>query len=79
MLNWIAAAWCQRMHTSTMWPIHGKYICPRCLREYAVSWEGLPHPREYADPALKNAGIPVASPIAPQITSTVSLVSRLVQ
>ena len=25
-----------------MWPIHGKYICPQCLREYPVAWEGSP-------------------------------------
>jgi len=51
------------MHSRTMWPIHGKYTCPQCLREYAVSWEGLPKSQEYADPALKNAGIRITSPI----------------
>jgi hypothetical protein len=61
MLNRIAVAWCQRMHTRPMWPIHGKYTCPQCLREYAVNWEGLPNTKEYADPALKNAGIPITS------------------
>jgi hypothetical protein len=60
-LNRIAVAWCQKMHTRTMWPMHGKYTCPQCMREYAVSWEGLPNPKEYADPALKNAGIPITS------------------
>jgi hypothetical protein len=30
------------MHSKAMWPIHGKYICPDCLREYPVAWEDLP-------------------------------------
>jgi len=60
MFNRIATAWCQKMHTRAMWPIHGKYTCPQCLREYPVAWEGLPKPTEYADPALRNAGIPGA-------------------
>jgi hypothetical protein len=25
-----------------MWPIHGKYICTRCLQEYPVFWETEP-------------------------------------
>jgi hypothetical protein len=28
------------MHRNAMWPIHGKYICPECLREHAVRWDG---------------------------------------
>jgi hypothetical protein len=58
MFHRIGTAWCQKMHTRAMWPIHGKYTCSRCLREYPVTWEGLPKPTEYADPALKDAGIP---------------------
>jgi len=38
MLNWIANLWCRKMHSGAMWPIHGRYICPRCLREYTVEW-----------------------------------------
>ena len=57
MINWIRTTWCKSMHTEAMWPMHGKYICPRCLREYPVAWEGAgnrgrlcgrifaPHPR----------------------------------
>ena len=40
MKNWIAQVWCKTMHSKAMWPIHGKYICPTCLREYPVVWEG---------------------------------------
>ncbi len=39
MLNWMRVTWCKSMHTEAMWPINGKYICPRCLHEYPVPWE----------------------------------------
>lgn len=39
MLNWISGIWCKTMHRKAMWPIHGRYLCPQCLHEYAVSWE----------------------------------------
>ena len=32
----IEQLWCENMHTETMWPIHGKYRCGKCLREYAA-------------------------------------------
>jgi hypothetical protein len=44
MLNWMRTTWCKNVHTGAMWPINGKYICPRCLHEYAVPWE-TPAPR----------------------------------
>lgn len=34
----ISIFWCKSMHSKAMWPIHGKYICPDCLREYPVAW-----------------------------------------
>ncbi len=34
------------MHSKAMWPIHGKYICPDCLREYPVAWTGIPTDQE---------------------------------
>jgi hypothetical protein len=40
MWNRIADLWCRKMHTDAMWPIHGKYVCKRCLREHPVVWEG---------------------------------------
>ena len=46
MKNWIAQAWCKKMHSGAMWPIHGKYIYPRCLREYPVAWGGPARPPE---------------------------------
>lgn len=42
----VAEAWCQLTHPEPMWPIHGHYICPKCLRTYPVRWEsrlGPPH------------------------------------
>lgn len=38
MVEWFSAFWCRKMHTRTMWPIHGKYVCPQCFREYPVNW-----------------------------------------
>lgn len=39
MFQWIGKTWCRRLHGKPMWPIHGRYICSRCLREYPVYWE----------------------------------------
>jgi len=39
MIERILAAWCRNMHDGAMWPMHGKYICRKCLREHAVAWE----------------------------------------
>jgi len=50
MWNRIAEMWCKSMHSSAMWPIHGKYICPECLREYPVAWEEFPPAPETAAP-----------------------------
>lgn len=61
MWNRIGELWCQRVHTKAMWPIHGKYICPQCLREYRVAWEGPVRATEYADPSLAGARIAIAS------------------
>ncbi len=42
MWNQMSQWWCKRMHSKAMWPIHGRYICPDCHREYPVSWEAMP-------------------------------------
>ncbi len=55
MLNWIRSTWCKNMHTEAMWPMHGKYICPRCLSEYPVAWEAPATAAEYADDSLRHA------------------------
>ena len=33
-----AELWCRIMHPDPMWPSHGRYRCPTCLREYPVPW-----------------------------------------
>ena len=35
----LADLWCTLMHPAPMWPSHGHYRCPRCLRQHAVPWE----------------------------------------
>lgn len=39
MWNKLSIFWCKHMHTQAMWPIHGRYVCPKCFREYRVAWE----------------------------------------
>jgi len=68
MTNWIAEQWCKKMHSQAMWPIHGKYTCPQCLREYPVNWEGPARPTEYA-PALRKDTMTVASPAFASVVS----------
>lgn len=54
MIDWIRTTWCKSMHTEAMWPMHGKYICPRCLREYPVTWEAPVTAADYADVSLRH-------------------------
>jgi hypothetical protein len=61
MFHWIRTTWCKSMHNQPMWPIHGKYICPTCLQEYPIAWEGPATQADYADPALRRAD-PAAVP-----------------
>jgi hypothetical protein len=35
----IQGLWCETVHKRALWPIHGKYRCATCLREYAVGFE----------------------------------------
>ena len=59
MIHWIRTTWCKSMHNQAMWPIHGRYICPTCLQEYPVAWEGHATPAEYADPSLRTSSTAV--------------------
>jgi hypothetical protein len=55
LMNRIETLWCEQMHTDVMWPIHGKYRCGKCMREYAVGFEGidrLPVERRTAPPIV---------------------------
>lgn len=42
MIEKFLAAWCRNMHRGAMWPMHGRYICPQCLRQHPVAWGGTP-------------------------------------
>lgn len=46
--NQISEWWCRTMHSKAMWPIHGRYVCPDCGRQYPVAWEVTPPAVEYA-------------------------------
>jgi hypothetical protein len=37
-LEKLGALWCQLMHDAPMWPMHGRYECATCGREYLVPW-----------------------------------------
>jgi hypothetical protein len=32
--------WCRAVHKDVFHPVHGKYICGTCLREWPVPWAG---------------------------------------
>lgn len=57
MFKLIAEFWCKSVHARPMWPIHGHYICPRCLRRYPVNWD-------ISKPAARGRCSPPA-PLAP--------------
>ncbi len=58
LMNRIETFWCEHMHTATLWPIHGKYRCASCLREYPVDFEAI---------GTRPAGRAPASPVAVSI------------
>jgi hypothetical protein len=42
MKNWMERLerfWCAKMHGRPMWPVHGRYQCAICLREFPVAFE----------------------------------------
>ena len=43
MWDRISEVWCKSMHSKAMWPMHGKYMCPDCFREFPVEWAELPN------------------------------------
>jgi hypothetical protein len=34
--------WCKTIHSSPMWPAHGRYQCRQCFRSHPVPWEQQP-------------------------------------
>jgi hypothetical protein len=56
--------WCEFMHDSPMWPIHGDYECRICGRRYPVPWAAGTLPKSSqliaAEPApIRRASIPL--------------------
>jgi hypothetical protein len=39
MLKRIRRMWCIILHRGAMLPIHGRYLCPKCLIEHICEWE----------------------------------------
>ena len=67
MLTRIMEFWCKRVHRRAMWPIHGKYICSRCLREYPVCWDSsvasMPTPEQPLRPLVPRVGVAYAEAV----------------
>ena len=38
-MRWIGRKWCSLFHGDPLWPMHGRYVCPQCLREFSLAWE----------------------------------------
>ncbi len=45
MFDRMAEIWCQAMHRQTTWPMHGRYTCLQCGRQYRVAW----YPPDYEE------------------------------
>ena len=65
MWDRISEAWCKSMHSKAMWPMHGKYICPDCFREFPVEWAEIPTGSEAPPPS--NEGLVWSKPAANQL------------
>jgi hypothetical protein len=39
LMNRVEQIWCEQMHSAILWPIHGKYRCAKCHREYPATFE----------------------------------------
>jgi hypothetical protein len=65
MLNWISGVWCKTMHSrQAMWPIHGRYLCPNCLRVHEVKWQSSYVSEQQAEPASRSElSIPSPAPV----------------
>jgi hypothetical protein len=56
LMNRVEQIWCEQMHSAILWPIHGKYRCARCLREYPATFE---------ETGREPAALPAAKPLTP--------------
>lgn len=42
----VGKRWCRVMHPDPMWPVRGKYQCPKCHRQFPVPWEHVTAPTQ---------------------------------
>jgi hypothetical protein len=58
--------WCEFMHDSPMWPIHGQYQCGACGRRYSVPWAGgeLPPARAALADLEPAKSLPAGAPLS---------------
>jgi hypothetical protein len=68
----IEKMWCETMHSHTMWPIHGKYRCAECFREYPVAFNFDPESRSRVEQLL-----PHLDESAPAFTRTERQIATL--
>jgi len=54
----LGAMWCELVHDSPMWPIHGEYQCRTCGRRYPVPWARESMARVSLAPAFRPAPNP---------------------
>jgi hypothetical protein len=81
----LGSLWCDFMHDSPMWPIHGQYQCRTCGRHYPVLWAGDQLPpapataiaaepariRQARVPSFRSALLPLVISLALLLASTV--------
>lgn len=61
MFQRIGKFWCKTMHKQALWPIHGRYLCTRCLREHKVEWENPSWPAQPASEPARDRRVSIAS------------------
>src|SRR5260370_19577193 len=80
----LGTRWCDLMHDSPMWPIHGKYQCSTCGRHHLVPWATdrtvrTPAPliaaepvriRQPRVPSFRSASVPLVIVLAILLAST---------
>jgi hypothetical protein len=77
-----ASFWCELMHDSPMWPIHGRYQCRTCGRHYSVPWLAEQAPEEQVTPApqIRRAHVPYfRSALLPSVILLAVLLATVVQ
>jgi hypothetical protein len=69
----LGTLWCDLMHDSPMWPIHGQYQCRTCGRRYPVAWSGerlAAEIRPARAASLRSVSLPLVLLLAALLLST---------